>query len=150
MAGDVTLGDLTRMISNNAITIGGTIPAPLTATTIQGTRIKATSGLICPVETSAATTTTANLAIGGVSKFGSTAATTFTLAAPAYTGMQKQLHCVTATSLANVTVDCSVQVGDTSTTTKIVFAAKGNAYLIAESTAIWGIYGSTANFSLSS
>lgn len=86
-------------------------------------------------------TTTTNLVSGGTTVFGSTAATTFTLDAPTKVGIDKYLHCNSATTAANITLATGIQLGDNSTLTKAVFSGKASLHLKSDSTAIWYPYG---------
>lgn len=142
-AGAPTIGGLKRLSLYMAGQLASNVA--ITGGTINGTSVGATTRstgyftrLADNVETG---TTTTNLLNYGTSIFGSTAATTFTLDAPTVAGSYKYLHCSNATTAANVTLNAAIQVGDNSTTTKIVFSGKAGLTLKADSTSAWYIYG---------
>lgn len=136
-----TIGGLKRL----SLYLSGQLKSAVSITggAIDGTPIGATSASTVyasrfadAVETG---TTATDLAAGGTSLLSSTAAATYTLPAPTRAGIYKFLH---STSASTMTVATGIQVGDSSSLTKLVFAGKSSIFLKSDSTAIWYPYGS--------
>lgn len=139
-AGAPTIGGLVRLSQymagqrTNAIAVtGGAIDGtPIGATTrstVDATR------LADNVETGSTTT---NLLNYGTSLLTSTAATTYTLDAPTKAGIYKYLHSNSASTLI---VSAGIQVGTSSTLTRLTFAGNSSIALKSESTSAWFPYG---------
>lgn len=122
-------GQLASSVAITGGTINGTSVGATTPSTVFATRIADS------VETG---TTTTNLSMGGTSLLTSTAATTYTLDAPTRAGIYKFLH---SNSASTLTVSAGIQVGASSSLTKLVFAGNASIFLKSDSTAIWYPYG---------
>lgn len=141
MAGDVTIGALKRLTLYMAGQLKSA--ASITGGAIDGTPIGATTPSTVfatrfadAVETG---TTATNLTMGGTSLLSSTAAATYTLDAPTRAGIYKFLH---STSASTMTVSAGIQIGASSTLTKLVFAGASSMMLKSDSTSVWFPYGS--------
>lgn len=122
-------GQATNSVAITGGTINGTSVGATTRSTVDATR------LADNVETGSTTT---NLLNYGTSLLSSTAATTYTLDAPTKAGIYKYLHSNSASTLI---VSAGIQVGTSSTLTRLTFVGNSSIALKSESTSAWFPYG---------
>lgn len=151
MSGDVTIGALKRLsnylagqLKSSVSITGGTI----SGVTVSGATLS-TANIAVNVEDGSTVTSLAN---NGLSTFGSesTAAATYTLAAPDRAGIVKWLRSDQTDTLIK-TVNITGTLNDSSTLTKLLFDTNSEAVgLISESTAVWSVIANNGSVSLSS